>query len=1046
MKITELSIKRPTLVVVFFSALLVLGMVSYYNLSYELIPKISAPIVSIVTIYPGASPDEVETSVTEKIEDAVSGIDNVKKVSATTMEGVSAVAVEFNSTAKLDFALQDVQRKVNEILSDLPDDARTPTVSKIALDEQPIIRAAIRSTMPSREFYTLLTDQIKPELAKIKGVAQIDFIGGEQREIKVNLDSQKLRSYGLSAARVAQMLHVSNLEFPTGTLKDRDEQYIVRIAGKISDIDVLKNLIVGQSKTGGDICLADIADIEDGREEITQAARLNGLTAVGMFIKKQSDANAVEVGDGIKAALVELESKYSDIQLKFDIAQDATDFTTASANAVKEDLLIAVILVALVMLLFLHNLSNSLIVLITIPTSLISAFIVSYALNFSLNVVTLLAMSTVIGILVDDAIIIIENIFRHMEQGESRREASLTALKEIALAAIAIVLVIIVVMAPLILVRGTVAVVFKQFAIVVISATALSLLVSFTLTPMLSSRFMQLGKLKSTTVNGRIALRFEKIYSNVAQRYKSILDWSLANPRKILLAWLFIFILVVLLIPLGFVGTEFISPTDQNIINMTIEASPGTKFQDMYQLTCDVERKLAEVPEVTQIFSTVGISSNILSSQSANNIASLTISVIDKNDRDKKQAELEQLVREVTSNIPGVRVTINSETLGMSGGAPIQVLLTGTNRDDVLAASEIVEDIVRGIPGTADVQLSSEEGKPEMRVDIDRDKMANLGLSLAEVGSVLRIALTGDDDTKFKDGSNQYNIRVLFDEYDRQKTDELGNISFVNHRGQQIQLKQFADIYRSTGPSKLERTDRNACVTVNAEAAGRGSGTISQDIDAILKKTDLPPGVSYQFEGHTDLQKEAFGNLFASFAAAILFIYLILVALFDSYIYPLAVLFSIPGALIGAILMLALTMSTLNLFSVLGMLMMIGLVAKDSILVVDRTNQIRKNKSLDVIEALKEAAASRFRPILMTTTTMVFGMLPIALAANPGSELKTGMGWAIIGGLLSSLVITLVLIPVVYVVIDKIKVKIENAFKSQKSLEIIEVANVEVKQ
>ena len=1046
MKITELSIKRPSLVIVFFIAFLILGPICYMNLSYEMIPKISAPVVSIVTIYPGASPDEVETSLTKKIEDAVSGIDKVKSITANSSEGVSAVIIEFLHDANMDFALQDVQRKVNEIIVDLPDDVKMPTVSKIALDEQPILRVAISSTMPSKEFYTLLTDQIKPKLAKIEGVAQIDFIGGDEREIRVNIDRQKLESYGLSAAQVAGVLKVSNLEFPTGTLKDSDDEYIVRISGKISKLDVLRNLIVGKSGNNGDIRLGDIAEIQDGQVEIAKIARLNGMTAVGMFVKKQSDANAVEVSDVVKKTLTSLESEYSDISLKFHIAEDPSRFTIASANAVKEDLFIAIILVALVMLLFLHSIRNSLVVMITIPTALIPSFIVLYMLDYSLNVITLLAMSTVIGVLVDDAIIVIENVFQHLERGESRWDASLTAIKEIGLAATAIALVISVVMVPLLVIQGITGNIFKQMAVVVIVTTMFSLLVSLTLTPMLTSRFAKLEQLKSGNRIGRFLIWFEKKYLALDKYYENALSWSIKRPRLIITAMFIALIGSVALIPFRFIGTELAAPTDEDKVTMTLETAPGTKLQEMNENCMKIEKKLAEIPEVKMVFATVGISSNLLLSESSSDIASLSISLVDKKDRKRSQADIEQLAREIASEIPGVRAVIEKETLGLSGRAPIQIQVRGTDRDSVMLASTIVADVVRKVPGTADVKLSSEEGKPEMKVNIDRDKLASLGLSLAEVGSVLRIALTGNDDTKFHDGFNQYGIRVLFDEFDRQKTRDLGSISFKNNRGQQIQLKQFADIYRSTGPSKLERSDRNACVTVNSQTVGRGSGTIVDDIDNLLENTKLPAGVSYRQKGHKDVQDEAFGDLAFSFVMAILFIYMILVALYDSFVYPFVVLFSIPGALIGALLMLALTMSTLNLFSLLGMVMMVGLVAKNAILLVDRANQLRIENKIDAIESMKQAAASRFRPIVMTTIAMVFGMLPIALAANPGSELKNGMGWAIIGGLSSSLVITLVVVPVVYVLVEKIRVRLAGAIKTNRFFVKEEIEQVEVNQ
>ncbi|MDD4053114.1 MAG: efflux RND transporter permease subunit, partial [candidate division Zixibacteria bacterium] len=861
MTITELSIKRPTLIIIACCALMVLGAFSYNGLSYEMIPKISPPIVSVTTIYPGASPDEVETSVTKKVEDAVSGIDKVKIVRSTSMEGVSAVAVELLSNVDLDLALQDVQRKVREVEYLLPSEAKTPTISKIALDELPILRIGATSDRPPRDFYTFLTDQIKPQLTRIPGVAQIDFVGGEKREIRVNLDRQKLDNYGLSIAQVDQVIRASNLDFPTGTVKDADEQYVVRVAGKIENLDVLRRLIVGRAESGGDIRLADVAEIQDGRAEITQAARLNGVTGVGMLIRKQSDANAVDVSRMVKEKLKALETSYAGENLRFTIAQDDAEFTIASADAVKFDLFVAIFLVAVVMLLFLHSTRNSLIVLVTIPVSLIATFMVLKGMGYTLNLVTLLGMSTVIGIVVDDSIIILENIHRHLEMGEHRRSAANTALKEITLAALGIALVIVVVMVPLSFIQSTVGNALRQFAVVVISSTLFSLAVSFTLTPMLASRFAVVEHLSGKTAIGRFAIWFEAQYRKAAEAYGRLLAWSLHHRKAVLIAAGSVFVAAVALIPLGFVGTEFVPTTDDGNFNMTIETSPGTKFEDQNRITREVEEQLADIPEVRLLFPNVGTSSDVFSSQSANNISSIQMQTVPKGERKKTADDLRQEARLAAAQVPGVRARMNTQILGMSTGAPIQVLITGSNRDNVTKAGDIVLDIVRKTPGAADVRLSSEVGKPEMRVEIDRDKMARLGLSLAQVGMTLRVALTGDDETKFRDGANQYDIRVMLDQFDRTRTVDVGSLSFTNVDGEQIQLKQFARIYRATGPSKLERSDRNASVTVNAEVSGRGSGTVAQDIRNTLNTATLPEGVAFTFKGHTDMMNEAIRDL-----------------------------------------------------------------------------------------------------------------------------------------------------------------------------------------
>ena len=504
MTITELAIKRPTLVVVIFAALTVLGLYSYTQLNYELLPKMSSPYVSITTVYPGASPNEVETSITKPIEDAISSVDQLKAIRSTSVEGVSFVMAEFDQSVDIDFTVQNAQRKVNEIASTLPEDSKTPTITKFALDEIPILRMGVTSNMPSKEFYQFIKDRIKPSLSNIKGVAQITLIGGDEREIKVNLDAEKIRSYGLSIMQVTQAIKSSNLDFPTGKIKNTDEQFIVRVAGKFNSIESLRNLIISTSPKGSEIRLRDIAEIEDGIKEHENISRIDGKTSVGILLMKQTDANAVEVSKLVRKQIASMEKEYKDSNLKFDVAQDGSTFTIDAANAVKSDLMLAVVLVAIVMLLFLYSVRNSFIVMLAIPASMISTFIIMYLFNFSLNLMTLLGLSLVVGILVDDSIVVLENIYHHLEKGEDRKTAALKGRNEIGFAALAITLVDVVVFVPLTLTGGLIGNIIRQYAAVVVISTLLSLFVSFTVTPLLASRIGKLEKMTKKTLDRKI--------------------------------------------------------------------------------------------------------------------------------------------------------------------------------------------------------------------------------------------------------------------------------------------------------------------------------------------------------------------------------------------------------------------------------------------------------------------------------------------------------------------------------------------------------------
>ena len=1029
MTITELSIKRPSLVVVVFGALAVVGLYSYSLLKYELLPKISPPFVTITTIYPGASPNEVQNSVSKVIEDAVSGLDKVSAVNTTSSEGVSFVSIEFDQSADVNLALQDAQRKVSEVVALLPDGAKTPTITKFALDEIPVLRMGVTSTMPSRKFYQLLKDRIQPRLSKLEGVAQVTLVGGEEREVRVNIDQEKLRSNGLSVLQVVQAVKSSNLDFPAGKVEEGANQYVVRVSGKFGSLDEIRNLAIAQSRQGGDITVGDVGEVEDGEKELTTISRINGTTSVGVLVQKQSDANSVDVSKVVRAELPNIEHDYKDISLKVDVAEDGSTFTKDAADAVKHDLMLAVILVAIVMLAFLHSIRNSVIVMIAIPASMISTFIAMYAFGLTLNLMTLLGLSLVVGILVDDSIVVLENIYRHLEMGQDKGTASVEGRNEIGFAALSITLVDVVVFLPLSLVSGLVGNIMREFALTVVFSTLMSLFVSFTVTPMLASRFAKLEHITRNSLLGAFAVWFEDQYKKLTSLYVRTLRWSLAHRGRVALLALGMFIASFALVPLGFIGFEFIAVADRGEFTVTIETPPGSTTENTNYVTQRVEKIVAGIPEVRKMFVNVGTSSEGLIGQTSNNSAELNVTLSQKDERARSTDDIAAEIKTKASAMPGVKVRVNPIGIfGTANQTPIQLLVSGTDYDEVRQAAEKVADVVRKIPGTADVRLSAEDGKPETRIELDRQKMAALGVNLSDVGATLRVAFSGDEGSKYREGTTDYDMRVVLDKFDRSKTSDVGDLTVMSRKGQLVQLKQFSDIYQTTGPTKLQRRDRNFAVTVFSQAVGRPSGSIGQDIQKAVVGV-LPAGIGISYLGDLKNQSDGFSSLGFALLAAILFMYMIMVALYDSYVYPFVVMFSVPVAMVGALLALALTMKALSIFSILGIIMLVGLVGKNAILLVDRTNQMKAEGGLSTHDALVEAGETRLRPILMTTVAMVFGMLPIAISTEAGSEWKTGLAWAIIGGLISSLLLTLVLVPVVYTKVDEWKVRIPAFFK-----------------
>jgi hydrophobe/amphiphile efflux-1 (HAE1) family protein len=1021
MTITELAIKRPILILVCFAALAIVGVYSFFQLNYELLPDVTPPHVSIITTYPGASPNEVETSLSKPIEDAASNVEKVKRVFSTSTEGVSMVWIEFRQSADADIALQMVQRRINEIADQLPLQARKPVLSKFSLSEFPILRIAATSTAGSKEFYQDLKDRIRPRLAQLPGVGAVTLIGGEEREIKVYLNAKLLQAQNLSPLQVVDMLRRSDIDLPAGKIKDTDGEYDVRLTGRLQTLDELRTVTVGYGPDGRRIPLCDVAEVMDGTRDDAVISRLNTQPAVAILIQKQTDANSVEVSRLARNELRLLEQEYASMHLKFDVAQDLSEFTMESATAVVQDLFVAVLLVALVMLVFLHSLRNAFIVLVAIPASLISVTGVMYALGFTLNIMTLLAMSLVIGILVDDSIVVLENIHTHLQRKKDPHTAALDGRLEIGFTALAITLVDVVVFVPASLLGGVVGGLLKQFSIVIVIATLMSLLVSFTLTPMLASRLSRIEDLKNVSWTGRFADSFELFFQRILRSYEGILRWALLHRGSVALTSAVLFIGSLCLVGFGFIGSEFVSMADKGEFTLTMTLPPGAALATTDSLVHRAEAMIAGIPEVKKIFASVGVSNEGFIGMTSSNNAEIIVSLVPKARRSRSMQEIGSQIKNAVLASPGVKARIVPiGFLGTANDAPIQILINGTNRDSLKAAGDIMLNLVQKIPGTSDVRLSVEEGRPETRIEIDREKLALFRLSLEDIATALRVRLTGYGDNKFREGTTEYLMNIVLDETDKSATAGLAGTTFVNSRGQSIELRQFARVYQSTGPSKLDRRNRMPAITLFSEAVGRPAGTIGDDIQAALATTRLPEGIKTAFEGDLEMQEEGFDSILLALIAAIVFVYLIMAALYDSLLTPFVVLFSIPVAVIGALLALALTMNTLNIFSFFGIVIMVGLVSKNAILLIDRANHLRSG-GMDVMEALVQAGQHRLRPILMTTMTMVFGMMPIAIATGPASEWKSGLALGLIGGLTTSMFLTLILVPTMYVDVERFK-------------------------
>ncbi|MBK7038687.1 MAG: efflux RND transporter permease subunit [Bacteroidetes bacterium] len=1026
MNITEISIKRPSLIIVLFSVFTLLGFIGYKNLSYELMPDFNQPVVVIKTVYPGAEPNEVETSVSRKIEDALSNLEGVDYLVTKSLPNASIIIANLKYGSDLDKSMQDAQRYIDNIRKDLPQDILSPVMSKVSPNDLPIMSISATSNLSATEFYQKMKDDYLPQIQQIKGVAEITVLGGEEREIQVKINQDKLKLYKISMVQVVEAINRSGLDLPAGKVQTEKESNSVRLTGKFASIEDIKNVQVAMPVIGSPVYVKDIADVIDGIKETTSISRYNGKNGIGLMLKKQGDANAVDVSKLVREKFQTIEQQNASSGVKFIIADDSTDNTIAAVNSVVFDLILAVLLVSLVMLLFLRSFRNSLIVLVAIPTSLVTAFAVMWLLGYTLNLMTLLAMSLIIGILVDDATVVLENIQKHLDKGKDKRSAAMDGRMEIGFAALSITLVDVVVFLPILFLQVFVADMLKQFSVVVVTSTLTSLLVGFTLTPWMASRIGKKEDLQPTNFFNRFLLWFEIQLENFNEWYGRRLEWVLSHKLAFTGIVIVLFAMTLGIMKQGIIGKELISTGDQGKFRMALEFDKSTSIHQNNLIAQKIETYIIQQPEVATVFSNIGGPSTGIGSLGVGsaNKTEFTIQLKSKKELDNLPTEtfMKNLREDLKSKFPSINYSMAALGL-IPRSAPIEITLSGSNLDLVMKTGDELKTVIEKIPGADNVRLSVEAGSPEYKIIPDKDKMQRLGLTTAYVGLNLRTAFTGNDEATLTENGTEYPVRIWLDEFSRRNFEDVQSLSIINPMGIPVEVSQFASVEQDNSPSLLERKDRQPAVTLTADALGRPSGTVADDVVAYLKENPLPKGIQMTWGSDIKRQNDSFGALGSVLLISFLLIYLIMVALYDSFVYPFVVLFSIPVAAIGAFFALNLSLSNLSLFALLGLIMLMGLVVKNAILIVDFTNQL-KAEGKHFKEALIIAGKGRMRPILMTTLSMVVGMLPIAMATGTAAEWKNGLAWVIIGGLLSSLILTVFLVPMVYYLVDTAKGKI----------------------
>ena len=990
---------------------MVLGVVSMTRLGIDLFPEVNFPFVNVTVVYPGAGPEEVESLVTRPIEDAVAGINGVKRVISTSTEGVSRVGIELRLEVDPQAATAEVREKVAAIRGTLPQDIEDPTIQRFDVAALPIMTYAVGSSQPSDVTRLQVEDDLKPLLEQIDGVASVQVNGGEVREIQINLDPRRLEALGLPLNQVAAKLAAENLDVPGGQVKRDGRAISLRTKGEFDRVDEIENVIL-RSAAGSTVRLRDIGTVVDGYEDKSSTTRLNGADAVSFSVQKQSGANTVEIADRVEATLARVAPAFPQLQIR-PVHNDA-DFIKENVRDVRGHIFFGGLMAVLIIFVFMRDWRSTLISALALPTSVIATFFFMWAVGFTINMMTLMALSLVIGILIDDAVVVRENIYRHMEHGEDPVTAARKGTSEIGLAVMATTFTILAVFLPVGFMTGIVGQFFKSFALTIAFAVAMSLLVAFTLDPMLSSRFVRYvpPEERQRTRVGRWLEGWGRFYDRIDQRYHRVLGWAVQRPWQVIGIAAVVFFAS--LSTLTIVGTEFVPVEDRGQYEINVELPPGTSFEQGVEMVAAVEKQVQTIPEVRQVFSTVGVNGDPLR-------ANLRVKTTSKTQRERGLVAIKDDTRQRVAEVPLLKAVVTDPEFmqGAPSQAPVSVYLRGDDMEALQRLSDEVTAKIRQVPGTVDVDSTLESGQPEMVARVNRELAADLGFDVGSVAMQLRGMVEGVVPTKLRDGDKEYDIRVRLAPEFRNDFQAISRAPLHSPGGALIRASDIATLEPAIGPTNIEREQRRRQAKIDIELSNRALGDVTRDVEAVMRSVQLPPNFEWGFLGDVELMQESAAAMGLAMLLAVAFIYIVLASQFESFFEPLLIMLSLPLAVVGALLAILLTGNNLGMPPMIGMVMLMGLVTKNAILLIDLTNHYVREEGKSVKEAILTAGPIRLRPILMTTLAMILGMLPSALGRGEGGEFRAPISIATIGGLITSTALTLVVVPVAYLLLHR---------------------------
>lgn len=1023
MKLAEVAVKRRITMIMLMLVIILMGGVSVMRISIDLLPDIEIPYSIVMTSYSGVGPQEMEKLVTDPIEGAVATVGNIKEVTSQSSEGVSIVIAEFKYGTDMDFASLQMREKVDQVKSSLPSDANDPMVMKLDLGMMPVVIMTVSGhDADLARLQTIAEDDFKPMLERVGGVASVSVIGGYEEQVEIKTYLERMNGYGLSISYLAQIIGAENLNLPGGEVEKGNQKLTIRSTGEFQSIEEIRDLLI-PLPTGGQIQLRDIADVNIGYKDITSITKADGEQTVAVSVQKQSGTNTVEIVDDVLAAAVAFSQQNQD--LKIETVMDQSTSIRDSINTVKNELLMGGLLAVVVVFLFFHNIRTTLITATAIPIAAMATFAVLYFTGYTLNMMTLGGLTLAIGRLIDDNVVVLENIYRHRQEGFSRKEAAIKGASEVTMAVFASTMVTVAVFLPMVFVEGMVAILFKALAMTFAVAMLASLVVSLTLVPTLSSILVNAevipeGRRGLRGLIDSLNRRIDRILAGIDKAYRKILHYALHHRKTVVLTAIAVFLLSA---SSAFtLGAEFMPTSDSGQLTVNATLPDGARIEETDDIVSQIERKLEEIPELESAFTQVGSMGGISLGGDSPNTGSISIQLIDLKERSRGVVEVADEIRTLTQDIPGAEIAVSvTDNMSMgSSSTPIDIEIKGDELEDLREISLDIEAIVATVEGTREVKSDMNEGIPEVVVKINRANAAQFGLTAAQISQAVRGTIYGTTATQYRYEGTEIDVVISGDETFKMSVDNLGQTPISTAAGFTVPLNQVADIGIERGPVTISRTGQVRVAHVTSQIMDRDVSSIATDIEAKLSAYSMPEGYTYELVGEDQETMESFQQLGLALVLAVILVYMILAAQFESLLHPFTIILSLPMGFSGGLLGLFITRQNLSVPAIIGMILLIGIAVSNAIVLVDYIIK-RRERGEGREEAIENAGPIRLRPILMTTIATILGMLPMALGMGEGSEMMAPMGIVVIFGLALSTLSTLLLVPVIYTIFEDIR-------------------------